>query len=282
MTDTKNDSKRGYLNEDFRLFHIKDSNEPTLGYHYHDFDKLVILISGKVTYVVEGKNYFLKPWDILMVSRNQIHKPIIEPDTEYERIVIWVKRSFINRYNYENTKLDTCFSIAKKYNVNLIRMHDQELENMKSLLDKTEKSLSSKHFAHELMANTYLLQLLITLNKVMFEEEFAKYVGDYYSDPKIEEIIKYITNNLSSELSVDTISSKFFMSKFNLMRKFKAQTGMTLHKYITQKRLVQAADMIREGISSAEASYLSGFQDYSSFLRAFKSEYNTTPRNFIQ
>ena len=52
-------NKRGYLKEDFRLFHIRDQVELELGYHYHEFDKIVVFLTGNVTYVVEGKAYFL-------------------------------------------------------------------------------------------------------------------------------------------------------------------------------------------------------------------------------
>ena len=52
-------SKRGYLNEDFRLFHVRDQVELELSYHYHEFNKIVVFLAGNVTYVVEGKGYFL-------------------------------------------------------------------------------------------------------------------------------------------------------------------------------------------------------------------------------
>jgi len=73
MLDRSEVGKRGYLNEGFRLFHLKDSRAPKLDYHYHEFDKLILLLGGKVTYVVEGVTYFLRPWDVLLVQHNMIH-----------------------------------------------------------------------------------------------------------------------------------------------------------------------------------------------------------------
>ena len=49
MLDRSEVGKRGYLNEDFRLFHLKDSRAQKLEYHYHEFDKLILLLGGKVT-----------------------------------------------------------------------------------------------------------------------------------------------------------------------------------------------------------------------------------------
>ena len=92
MPDRKEINKRGYLKEDFRLFHLKDSRAQKVDYHYHAFDKLILLLGGKVTYVVEGVTYFLQPWDLLLVGHDLIHRPIIDPAEPYERVVIWLGR----------------------------------------------------------------------------------------------------------------------------------------------------------------------------------------------
>ena len=63
--------KTGYLDEQFRLFHLKDQTRKEFSYHYHDFHKVVIFISGKAAYHIEGKAYQLKPWDILLVNRHR-------------------------------------------------------------------------------------------------------------------------------------------------------------------------------------------------------------------
>ena len=80
MLDRSEVGKRGYLDRDFRLVHLKDSLAQKIDYHYHEFDKLVIFLGGKVTYVVEGVTYFLKPWDIVLIQHNLIHRPIIDAD----------------------------------------------------------------------------------------------------------------------------------------------------------------------------------------------------------
>ena len=83
--------KTGYLNEQFRLFHLKDQTRKEFSYHYHDFHKVVIFISGKAAYHIEGKAYQLKPWDILLVNRHAIHRPEIDPSVPYERFILWIQ-----------------------------------------------------------------------------------------------------------------------------------------------------------------------------------------------
>lgn len=38
--------RSGYLQQNFRLFHLKDKKEQQFDFHYHDFDKIVIFLSG--------------------------------------------------------------------------------------------------------------------------------------------------------------------------------------------------------------------------------------------
>ena len=72
--------KRGYLNEDFRFFHIRDKRDLEFEFHYHDFNKIILFLTGAVTYRIEGKVYRLKPWDILFVSQGELHQAIVRSE----------------------------------------------------------------------------------------------------------------------------------------------------------------------------------------------------------
>ena len=71
--------------------------------------------------------------------------------------------------------------------------------------------------------------------------------SEAHYDPKIAQVMSYINENLCGELSVDVLAERVFLSKYHFMRLFKAQTGVTVHTYVRQKRLVNAARLIREG-----------------------------------
>ena len=79
MYDRTEVGSRGYLTQEFRLFHLRDQRQLQLDYHYHTFDKIVVHLSGQVTYLVEGSVCRLQPWDILLVGRGEIHRPVIDP-----------------------------------------------------------------------------------------------------------------------------------------------------------------------------------------------------------
>ena len=79
--------KFGYLENDFKMFHILDRKRKEFAFHYHDFNKIIIFIKGNINYTIEGKNYSLKPYDIVLVNAGEIHRPSVLDDSEYERII---------------------------------------------------------------------------------------------------------------------------------------------------------------------------------------------------
>ena len=113
MTERYKYSNDGYLNENFRLFHLKDSSGQEKDFHFHEFDKIVILISGKVDYTVEGTAYKLEPWDILLVRHHMIHKAAIDLSVPYERIIIYLDSAYVERFA-PNAGLMDCFASAEK------------------------------------------------------------------------------------------------------------------------------------------------------------------------
>ena len=65
---------KGYLHEDFRLFHLNDREAQTVEPHYHEFDKFVMVCAGNVEYTVEGVSNRMQAGDMLFVRHHDIHR----------------------------------------------------------------------------------------------------------------------------------------------------------------------------------------------------------------
>lgn len=281
MLDRSEVGKRGYLNEDFRLFHLKDSRAQKLEYHYHEFDKLILLLGGKVTYTIEGVTYFLKPWDMLLVQHNMIHCPVIDPSEPYERVVIWLGHDWLRQRSDPGEALDTCFDTARQRGFHLLRFGAERRLQYMNHIQQLEEALRSQDFGAARMADTLCQQLLIKVNRDILADRTAQEQQDSYRvDPKMDEVLRYIGENLSGDLSVDALAGRFYLSRYYLMHRFKAVTGYTLHQYITQKRTLLAGELIRSGLPVMKAAEQAGFSEYSTFLRAFQSTFHMSPRDF--
>ena len=268
--------ERGYLYSQYKLFHIADRAETNLEYHYHAFDKIILFLSGNVTYMIEGKAYQLAPGDILLVRHHDIHKPIITPDIPYERFVLWILPEFLERYRQEGVDLAECFLRTKESGNALVRVSLEEQAVLKRLLAEAEEMQKKEMFAGELYETTLILQFFIRLNHLVRSQPDKMEAAVSYN-PRIIEILTYINANLEKNLSVEQLSERFYISRYHLMRVFKEETGYTLHNYIQKKRLFCAADLIREGMPATQACFECGFADYSTFQRAFKASFDCSP-----
>ena len=263
--------KTGYLKEDFRLFHINDQTKKDFSYHYHDFHKIIVFISGKVTYHIEGKAYHLKPRDILLVSQGAIHKPEIDPSVPYERYIFWIRDDL----SYQ--ELNTCFQKANDRSFNLVRADSALQERLKDLLPEIEQTLQNKHFGDTVLRNALFTQFMIYINRIFLRTSSSPDKKTYSSDTQVEQLLKYINRNLSENLSIDQLANRFFFSKYHMMRKFKNETGYTIHNYITSKRLLMARSLISQGMPVMKAAQASGFHDYTTFVRAYKKQFGKAP-----
>lgn len=274
--------KRGYLKEDFRYFHLKEQKDLEFEYHYHDFNKIIVFLSGGVTYNIEGKSYKLRPWDILIVGKNDLHKPEIEKDEPYERVILWVNSKFLEKHNTAECDLLTLFELSSRQKNNLVRLTPEGLRGVKRILNLLGESQNDNDFGSHILRNSLFLQLMVSLNRLYMGSEPSREDRDIKYDRRISDIIDYINGNLCGDLSADLISSRFYMNKYYLMHRFKEITGYTLHYYIQQKRLVYSASLIVSGMSVTDACIDSGFGDYSSFVRAFKKEYGLPPKKYYK
>ena len=118
---------------------------------------------------------------------------------------------------------------------------------------------------------------MVYINRIFLEKQYIFDRHSYTFDSQVEELLHYINQNLTEDLSIETLAKKYYLSQYHMMRKFKDETGYTIHNYIVNKRLLLARTKIREGMPVLKAAQLSGFTDYTTFSRAYKKQFGTAP-----
>ena len=263
-------AKTGYLKEDFRLFHINDRTDREFEWHYHDFHKIIVFVSGKVTYHIEGKAYHSN-------LRTFFCQPGCDPQAgdrpavPYERYIFWL------REDLSRPELNTCFQKANDRSFNLVRLDSALQERLKDLLPEIEQSLRGDQFGDNFLSEALFTQFMVYINRIFLKSSTAPDRKSYSSDSQVEQLLKYINRNLAEDLSIDSLAGKFFFSKYHMMRKFKEETGYTIHNYIVSKRLLHARSLISQGMPIMKAAQMSGFRDYTTFVRAYKKQFGTVP-----
>lgn len=271
--------QQGFLDRDFRLFHLKDKTDRIYDFHYHDFLKIMVLLEGKVNYVIEGRSYALRPYDIVLVGRGQIHRPEAAPGQFYERQILYLSQGFLDRYREEGAALDLCFSMAAYRHSSVLRLKDEMRSHALSLLKRLEHSQNwqQEEFAGPLMSRLLCLEFLVELNRASMDQK-GQYLPTGALNYHVSGLISYINEHLAEDLSIQTLAGVSCISPYHMMRVFKEETGCTIGNYITKKRLIRARDLLSEGVNATQACYLSGFCHYSTFLRAYKEHFHECPK----
>jgi len=155
-------TKKGYLLEDFRLFHLKDARGTKMEFHYHEFCKLVLFVSGQGEYMVEDRHYSLQAGDILLIGNGRIHRPEFARGTEYERVIFYISPEFLVKHSVEDCSLEELFDDAHGH---VLRLEEGRYKKIFELAERVEEELKKESYGKSILANCLLLQLLVSVGR---------------------------------------------------------------------------------------------------------------------
>ena len=268
-------------NQTYEIFRYKDAYPKEVTLHHHDFYEVYFFLSGNVQYNIESRSYLLTPGDVLLISPMELHQPMFGPEQrEYERIVLWIDKQFLEGFRLSDTNLTDCFDTGKPNHTNLLRPEGVARQFLMFLLEQLITETTTEDPYREVSSLTYLAQILVSLNRLALKQRKEESVTG--PDSTVYNVLGYINDHYSDDLSLDDLANRFFISKYHLAREFQRLVGTSVHRYIVQKRLVMARQMLSSGKPSSEVYQQCGFGDYSNFYRAFKAEYQISPKEFVQ
>ena len=274
------DVRQTMHNATFEIFRYKDAYLKEVALHHHDFYEVYFFLSGNVQYNIENRSYLLTPGDVLLISPMELHQPMFGSEQrEYERIVLWIDKQFLEGFSLPGESLTACFDTGAANYSNLLRPEGVNRQFLIFLLEQLISESSSIEPYQEICALSYLAQVLVLLNRLALQQRREEVVPA--PDSTVYNVLGYINEHYNENLTLDELANKFFVSKFHLSREFQRLVGTSVHRYIVQKRLVMAKQMLSAGRPSSEVYQNCGFGDYSNFYRAFKAEYQISPKDYV-
>ena len=272
------------LRKDFEIYRYRSSYMNEVELHHHDFYEVYMLLRGEVTYTVENHIYNMRPGDVMLISPLELHQARIKPDKDaYERIVLWIDRTYLENLSSPRTSLTRCYDTTVPGHTNLVRLPGDRSAALRRALERLRELHHGERYGSDLLAECCLIELMVGLNEGTQDHTMQKSLSaDTSSDQVVDAVLAYINAHYSEPLTLDALSEKFFISKYHLLRKFESQVGTTVHRYILQKRLLNAKQLLAGGVAPSEACAYCGFGDYANFYRAFRAEYGITPRQYVQ
>jgi AraC-type DNA-binding domain-containing proteins len=109
----------------------------------------------------------------------------------------------------------------------------------------------------------FSVQHNISTNMVMKDYHFHDVFEIYCTlSERIRPIIQYIHNNISGNLSLDSLVERFFISKHHMGYLFKKATGFSVNEYIVNCRIIKARELLGNGLTVTEAGEKQAFSTF--------------------
>ncbi|MBE6537537.1 MAG: AraC family transcriptional regulator [Ruminococcaceae bacterium] len=245
----------------FKFSHrCNEPNENLSTRHCHNEYEILYVVEGNGRYLIEGAEFELKPRTLVFIRPFEYHCVEVDSNSVYDRYVLHFSDSFTVKEISDVLKKLTGDSDESS---GMFYSPDSIPQNVVSVFDRFEEGIHLPDTEKELYYKLILSEMLILLSS-LGNQKIAHDECELGA-----RVARYINEYLEKNVSLDVIAKKFFVSKYYLCRAFKKYSGVSIHSYITHKRVVYAKQLIESGETASGAAYKVGFGDYSAFYRAY-------------
>ena len=268
------DPRQIMQSDTFEVFHYREPRANTVEVHHHDFYEIYYLISGNVEYWIDGRIIRMEPGDLLLINPMELHRPMLEQGTLYERFVLWINKAFLENISSKEP-LNQCFDTSRPNRTNLIRPSQAERTMLMTRLAEMVRESYSQDFGGSISAYGQFLQFMVQLNRLAGRTDYQE--ESQQRSPLVQRVLQYVSEHFSEPICLEQLAAEFYISKYHLAHAFSREVGVSIYRYIMLRRLLLARQLLAGGESAKQVCRSCGFSDYTSFYRAFKSEYGISP-----
>ncbi|WP_251390482.1 AraC family transcriptional regulator [Mediterraneibacter agrestimuris] len=276
-------TRQNMLSKDFEIYYYNDTYQNSHYYnvdsHTHNYYEFYFFLEGNVLMNIEGDVHLLKPGDVIVIPPNVYHYAILQGTAApYRRFVFWISRDYCNdllQISPDYVYLMQHALIQKRY---LFHYDMIAFNSLQSKVFRLIEEMHSNRFGRDAKVSLCVNDLILHLNRSVYEAEHP-------ASPREEahlyqNLMHYIEDHLDEELSLEHLAQQFFVSKYHIAHVFKDNMGLSVHQFITKKRLSLCRDAILTQGNISDVYLMYGFKDYSSFFRAFKKEFGMSPKEY--
>jgi len=272
-----------------RGYHIQKAQNSIVDgqMHCHKHYQIGYVISGKLKHRQNKKYATLKPGDVFVVPPGYPHSlHFLEENTLLyslcfdahlipQEAVSNGMRQFLQGLNNETYWRRVLLRITPDA---------RQQAGLLASMDLLSAEQTARHFPELSVAPGAIHTILCLLAQAYYTMPFTAGLQDDIAghNGNIRRCICYVDTHFRKKLSVESLSRQFGISRSVLCSAFPHHAGMSLHKYIVHKRILEAQMQMRTkpGLSVSQIAQDLGYEDDSTFYRNFLQVTGMTPSQY--
>ena len=260
------------------LYYHHTESEPTresyyLGPETHLQYEVLYLLSGEVSYIIEGESYDVRRGDMIFVAPKEIHTLKVEGNMPYERAVLLFNMDILHRLMRE---LEVKLGIFGKNEEN--PFHIIKSDKVKEYgLDRIMMSIieeEGEENRKKLNIMSKLIRFIVSIDRARAENTSPEPAS---RDKLVLDVAKYVNSHIHEPIRLEDIAKELFISVSTLCHSFSSLMNMTVNKYVITKKIHLANDFLHKGYSARAAAEAVGYDNYTSFFYNYKGVMGTPP-----
>lgn len=263
---------------EFEIYHSTNTTpQPTI-YHSHYYYEFYFILQGAIHIIAGEEDLTPVLGEALIYPPHCMHRVMhIDSSLPYERFYLYFSREFLQSISTEDYRFIDILDKLTQHGHHCFYLGEQTVRELVPPSDEIIEAARDPSPGARIANRCRMTILLIRLLGLL--EESVASTADSASH-RMNEMIRYINQNAAQPLSLDQLEEAFGISKFVLLHEFKDYTGMPIYQYILTRRVMLAQQLIQQGAKPNQACEQSGFSDYTSFYRAFKSRTGQSPNQY--
>lgn len=242
--------------------------------HFHQDIELIYVLSGKLETFIEEEVFLMGKDDLVVINTDKEHYFIDIDDAFVACLTIsYAKLSALLEQEYI---LFECNSVIDKGN---------DYKKIKAIIQNIFNQSIYGLPSNKILLNSLYYQFLnmLTNQFLVIKKDMGLEFIKHRHDDRINEISHYIRLNYNRDIGLNDLANKLYLSDAYLSKYIKKQFGVSFTRLLNTERLNQAvSDLTYTNLPIIKIAMENGFANVTTFNRAFKERYNTTPSLFRQ
>lgn len=260
------------MNNERKLIQFYFIKNPEASTHYHQNPEVFYILAGELEVKIDDQRFLLRKGDIILVNANKRH--FVTGSEGFLGARFEIDYHLLSEYTGSTQLLFWCNTVADK---------NEAYDRLRSLLDRILSRYFEKDERISLLLDAlyYETAYVLISNFLIRSDDTRLNLGEDQDKVRVMEIQNYIQANYQSQISLNDLARRLYLSTAYLSKYIKKHLGLTFMEYLNNVRLFHAVDELMYSKKNVTRIALdNGFPTSAAFTKAFRDSYGESPSEY--